>query len=61
VHAFPAISLRQYRLVVLLGCLDSVRDARQAWPEGYLAFIATALPTALRLSDLLGLDLGSMP
>ena len=36
------------------------RQARNPWPERDLAFIATALLTGLRLSELLGLDLGSI-
>jgi site-specific recombinase XerD len=36
------------------------RHARDPWPERDLAFIATALLTGLRLSELLGLDLGSI-
>ena len=36
------------------------RPARDPWPERDLAFIATALLTGLRLSELLGLDLGSI-
>jgi integrase/recombinase XerD len=36
------------------------RRARDPWPERDLAFIATALLTGLRLSELLGLDLGSV-
>ena len=36
------------------------RPARHPWPERDLAFIATALLTGLRLSELLGLDLGSI-
>lgn len=35
------------------------RHARNPWPERDLAFIATAPLTGLRLSELLGLDLGS--
>jgi site-specific recombinase XerC len=36
------------------------RHARHPWPERDLAFIATALLTGLRLSELLSLDLGSI-
>lgn len=36
------------------------RRARHPWPERDLAFIATALLTGLRLSELLGLDLSSI-
>ena len=36
------------------------RHARDPWPERDLAFIATALLTGLRLSELLSLDLGSI-
>jgi integrase/recombinase XerD len=36
------------------------RHARHPWPERDLGFIATALLTGLRLSELLGLDLGSI-
>ena len=36
------------------------RHARHPWPERDLAFVATALLTGLRLSELLGLDLGSI-
>ena len=36
------------------------QHARHPWPERDLAFIATALLTGLRLSELLGLDLGSI-
>jgi integrase/recombinase XerD len=36
------------------------RQARNPWPERDLAFIATALLTGLRLSELLNLDLGSI-
>ena len=36
------------------------RHARHPWPERDLSFIATALLTGLRLSELLGLDLGSI-
>ena len=36
------------------------RHARDPWPERDLAFVATALLTGLRLSELLGLDLGSI-
>ena len=36
------------------------RHARHPWPERDLAFIATALLTGLRLSELLSLDLGSV-
>jgi site-specific recombinase XerC len=36
------------------------RPARDPWPERDLAFIATALLTGLRLSELLNLDLGSI-
>ncbi len=36
------------------------RQARNPWPERDLAFIATAMLTGLRLSELLGLDLGSI-
>jgi integrase/recombinase XerD len=36
------------------------RPARDPWPERDLAFIATALLTGLRLSELLSLDLGSI-
>ena len=34
------------------------RRGRQSWPERDLAFVATALLTGLRLSELLSLDLG---
>jgi integrase/recombinase XerD len=44
--------------------LDAVaageRRARYPWPERDLAFVATAMLTGLRLSELLGLDLGSV-
>jgi site-specific recombinase XerC len=36
------------------------RRARHPWPERDLAFVATALLTGLRLSELLSLDLGSV-
>jgi len=36
------------------------RPSRDPWPERDLAFIATALLTGLRLSELLNLDLGSI-
>jgi hypothetical protein len=36
------------------------RRACHPWPERDLAFVATALLTGLRLSELLGLDLGSI-
>jgi integrase/recombinase XerD len=36
------------------------RPARQPWPERDLAFVATALLTGLRLSELLSLDLASI-
>jgi site-specific recombinase XerC len=36
------------------------RPVRDPWPERDLAFIATALVTGLRLSELLSLDLGSI-
>ena len=36
------------------------RAGRGAWPERDLAFVATALLTGLRLSELLSLDLGSL-
>jgi site-specific recombinase XerC len=36
------------------------RHARHPWPEHDLTFVATALLTGLRLSELLGLDLGSV-
>jgi site-specific recombinase XerD len=36
------------------------RKARSPWPERDLAFVATAMLTGLRLSELLGLDLGSV-
>ena len=36
------------------------RPGRRPWPERDLAFIATALLTGLRLSELIGLNLGSI-
>ena len=36
------------------------RHARDPWPQRDLAFVATALLTGLRLSELLSLDLGSI-
>jgi site-specific recombinase XerD len=36
------------------------RKARSPWPERDLAFVAMAMLTGLRLSELLGLDLGSI-
>jgi integrase/recombinase XerD len=36
------------------------RPARWPWPERDLAFIATSLLTGLRLSELIGLNLGAI-
>jgi integrase/recombinase XerD len=45
---------------LLQGVAAGERHARDPWPERDLAFIATALLTGLRLSELLSRDLGSI-
>jgi site-specific recombinase XerD len=46
--------------VLLQTVAAGTRPARWPWPERDLAFIATSLLTGLRLSELIGLNLGSI-
>jgi site-specific recombinase XerD len=46
--------------VLLSSVAAGARPARWPWPERDLAFLATALLTGLRLSELIGLNLGAI-